>query len=77
MAVTSEYDKARELLWNLVDACTHRMQRCPHAVPALSTERDKYALEAIRLTPDDASEIRRINVELPRRLVVLEGKITW
>lgn len=77
MTVCSEYTRARELLWELVDACTHRMRRSPHATPSLSRERDLYAAQAIRLDKQDAHAITRINTELPQRLAVLQGPVTF
>lgn len=72
-----EYGQARDLLWALVEACTARMARSPHAAPALSREREHYALEAVRLNKADTRRIATINAELPVRLRVLQGPVTW
>lgn len=70
------FQKARDLLWALVQACSERMAHAPHATVALARERDHYALTAIRLTPGDTAHIDTINNELPRRLQALHGPIT-
>lgn len=71
------FQQARDLLWALVDACGECIRRSPHAAAGLTRERDHYALTAIRLTPTDTADIATINSELPRRLEVLRGPVTW
>lgn len=75
--MSGEWRQARDLLWDLVDACSDRMRRSPHAAQSLGRERDHYALEAVRLQRADTAQIARINAELPRRLAALQGPITW
>ena len=75
--MNGEWQTARDLLWDLVDACGERMRRSPHAAQALGREREHYALEAVRLQRGDADQIARVNTELPRRLAALQGPMTW